>query len=92
MNNRANILPGDKHEYPERMNTRVAASYLGFSVETLRASRSTGLLCNQPAPPFRKIGRHALYDRSSLDNWLSNFPEMYPERANTAEHKLAGGA
>lgn len=61
---------------PQRLNTREAAPYLGLKAETLKTARSTGILCGVEPPPFRRLGRHITYDKTSLDKWLEQFPEQ----------------
>lgn len=59
-----------------RLNTIKAARHLGVSPQTLRTSRTTGVLCGVKAPAYRKLTRHVVYDRATLDAWLDQFPEQ----------------
>lgn len=50
----------------KRMLTTVdAAAYLGLAVQTLAKMRVSG-----ESPPFYKLGRQVLYDRTDLDEWI----------------------
>ncbi|MDX5338010.1 MAG: hypothetical protein LPK25_03210 [Cyclobacteriaceae bacterium] len=69
---------------PIACNTKVAAEYLGISEFTLKQSRSTGMLCGLPTPPYRKAGTKVFYEISKLKEWLSNVPEYF----NTAHEML----
>ena len=64
-----------------RLSTTEAANYLGFSVNTLRCARVSGMLASVAAPKYRKIGRRVFYEVSTLDQWLKQFGEQ----ANTAQ-------
>lgn len=57
------------------LTTEEAASYLGFTANTLRNSRSTGCLAGVQSPPYRKMGFKVRYERSTLDMWLAQFEE-----------------
>ena len=57
-------LPLDTHE---------AAMLLGYKSTTLRLSRVTGILGGVAAPAYRKLGRKVVYDRATLNEWLSQF-------------------
>ena len=58
-----------------------AATYLGCAPNSLKLSRSTGLLFSVPAPAFVKMGKTVRYKVSTLDTWLDQFPEQQ----NTAQ-------
>ena len=60
----ATDLPLDTHE---------ASLLLGYKSSTLRISRVTGILGGVPAPAYRKLGRKVVYDRVTLNEWLSQF-------------------
>ncbi len=61
------------HTHKSRLDTHEGASYISLASNTLRASRTSGVLCGVPAPAYRKIGRKVLYDRVVLDEWLNQF-------------------
>lgn len=61
-----------------------AAELLTISANTLRNSRSTGILCGKEAPPFIKMGRKIIYLKADLMQWLESFPKYN----NTAEAEL----
>jgi len=63
-----------------RLSTTDAASYLGFSANTLRCSRVTGMLASVSAPRYKKMGRRVFYEMDTLDEWL----EQVGEQSNTA--------
>ena len=60
----AEDLPLDTHE---------ASLLLGYKSSTLRISRVTGILGGVAAPAYRKLGRKVVYDRATLNEWLSQF-------------------
>ena len=64
----------------ELLSTKEAAPYLGCAVNSLKLSRSTGLLFSVKAPAYLKMGHAVRYKLSTLDAWLSQFNE----RQNTA--------
>ena len=55
-----------------RKKSSEAASYIGCSEYTLRASRSTGILLGVTSPEFIKIGRSIFYSEDSLNRWIKN--------------------
>ncbi len=55
----------DTPEAPLRGDTRFAAQYVHSST-----SRLEKLRCFGGGPPFYKLGRRVIYDRSDLDAWL----------------------
>ena len=58
-----------------------AATYLGCAPNSLKLSRSTGLLFSVKAPAYLKMGKSVRYKVATLDTWLSQFDE----RQNTAQ-------
>jgi predicted DNA-binding transcriptional regulator AlpA len=50
----------------QRLRTRAAADYLGYSESTLEKKRVTG-----EGPPFIRLGRSIVYDTRDLDKWLA---------------------
>jgi predicted DNA-binding transcriptional regulator AlpA len=66
------------------LDNRQTADYLGFSPSTLNNSRYTGLLGGVKAPPFRKLGKAIRYERTALDNWLSQFKPQTSTSENAA--------
>ncbi len=63
-----------------RLDTHEGAFHISLASNTLRASRTSGVLCGVPAPTYRKIGRKVIYDRVVLDEWL----EQFANQPNTA--------
>jgi hypothetical protein len=63
-----------------------AALYLKSTANTLKNSRSTGILWGVPAPKYLKCGRRILYRFSELDNWINQFGEFH----NTGEAAANG--
>ena len=59
--------------HKSRLNTHEGAFHISLASNTLRASRTSGVLCGVPAPAYRKIGRKVVYDRIILDEWLDQF-------------------
>jgi len=60
---------------PERFRTAEAARYLKISPSTLEHDRVDGRL----GIPFLRIGSVVLYERATLDRWLSS-REVTPTR------------
>ena len=60
--------------YDEWLTTEGAAIYLNLSVVYLKQARTSGILCGRKAPPFRKVGRKAMYRYEDLANWVNQFP------------------
>ena len=58
---------------PKLLDTHQSAKELGLASNTLRASRTSGVLCGVPAPVYRKLGRKVAYERVILDEWLDQF-------------------
>ena len=56
-----------------RLDTHEGAFHISLASNTLRASRTSGVLCGVPAPVYRKIGRKVVYDLAVLDEWLTQF-------------------
>ena len=50
------------------LNTKQAAAYTGFAVNTLEKLRCTG----DKGPSFRKVRRNVFYLKSELDLWMGN--------------------
>ncbi len=57
------------HQTNNLLTTQQAAERLHLAVQTLRSSRSTGVLCNRPAPQFIRRGRKVFYLADSLSEW-----------------------
>jgi excisionase family DNA binding protein len=51
----------------EMLDSGQAAGYLHLARQTLAKLRCVG-----GSPPFYKVGRQVLYDRSDLDAWLND--------------------
>lgn len=64
------------------LDSKEAASHLGFSLSTLNNSRCTGLLAGRKAPPHKKIGKSIRYERKALETWLSQFEDQ----TSTSDH------
>ena len=62
-----------------RLDTHESALYINLASNTLRGSRTSGILCGVASPTYRKLGRKVVYDRVVLDKWLSQFPNQ-PQR------------
>ncbi len=58
--------PADGEQSKRLLGTAEAADYIGLAVQTLAKMRVSG-----ESPPFYKLGRQVLYDRSDLDEWVS---------------------
>lgn len=71
-----------------RFSDHEAAAFIGCSSYTLKRSRTTGTLLGVEAPVHVKMGRMVRYERATLEEWLSQFPEY----ANTAQHNNGGEA
>ena len=69
------------------LSSEEAAGILPVAANTLRNSRSTGILCGRKSPPFMKIGNRVYYLRSDLEEWLGGFIKYN----NTSEFALEGG-
>ena len=65
----------------EILTSKEAAVYLGCALNSLKLSRSTGLLFSVRAPAYMKMGYSVRYNLSTLDAWLSQFTE----KQNTAQ-------
>ena len=59
-----------------------AATYLGCAANSLKLSRSTGVLFKKPAPTYLKMGSSVRYKIVTLDKWLDQFAEQ----SNTAQN------
>ena len=70
--------------HKHRLNTHEGAFHISLASNTLRASRTSGVLCGVPAPVYRKIGRKVVYDLVVLDEWLTQFSNQ----PNTATRKV----
>jgi hypothetical protein len=66
------------------LSNEEGAELLTISANTLRNSRSTGMLCGREAPPFIKMGRKIVYLKTDLMQWL----ESFPKHCNTSEAQL----
>ena len=55
-----------QRQWPDRMNRRCAAEYLGVTYATLEAWAVRG-----GGPYFYKIGRRVVYVRGELDAWMA---------------------
>jgi hypothetical protein len=66
------------------LSNEEGAELLTISANTLRNSRSTGVLCGREAPPFIKMGRKIVYLKTDLIHWLESFPKY----SNTSEAQL----
>jgi len=53
-----------------------ASDYLDCAPSTLKLSRHTGILFGVPSPEYIKRGRSVVYNKSTLDKWLSQFCEQ----------------
>jgi hypothetical protein len=51
-----------------------AAKFLGVPVNSLRKSRSTGLLYGVKAPEYKKTANRVFYQYAVLEEWLKNLP------------------
>ena len=52
--------------WPDRLNTKRAAAYLGVAYDTIKAWRKRGA-----GPVYHKIGRLVVYMKSDLDAWIA---------------------
>ena len=59
--------------FPQRLDTRQAAAFLGVQPSSLKYSRHTGQLCGVTTPAYRKLGRRVIYDLGVLQQWLDQF-------------------
>lgn len=71
-----------------RFDDHEAAAFIGCSAYTLKRSRTTGTLLGVKSPAHIKMGRMVRYERATLEEWLSQFPEYQ----NTAQHNNDGEA
>jgi len=71
-----------------RFDDHEAAAFIGCSAYTLKRSRTTGTLLGVKAPNYLKLTRMVRYERATLEEWLSQFPEYQ----NTAQHNDGGEA
>jgi len=60
-------------DFPQRLDTRKAAAFLGVQPSSLKYSRHTGQLCGVTTPAYRKLGRRVIYDLDVLQQWLDQF-------------------
>ena len=51
----------------ELLDAKGAAAYLRLASQTLAKMRLSGM-----GPPYYKVGRRVLYDRTDLDRWLDS--------------------
>jgi len=58
--------PASLDDTKRLLGTPEAAKYLGLAVQTLAKMRVSG-----DSPPFYKLGRQVLYDRSELEDWVA---------------------
>lgn len=65
-----------------RFDDHEAAAFIGCAAFTLKRSRTTGTLLGVAAPNHIKMGRMVRYEKTTLEKWLSQFPEYQ----NTAQH------
>ncbi len=63
-------------DIPAMLNNTAAAEIIGTTPETLKRSRSTGLLWGLPAPAYRKAGRRVVYHPSDLSDWTGSLPKF----------------
>ena len=63
------------------MNSKEAATYLGYAEITLRDSRVRGVLASVTAPPYIKQGKKVIYEKADLDAWRAQFKKI----TNTAQ-------
>lgn len=80
LNHKEHYMTEDKVIY----TSEGAADLLTLSANTLKNSRSTGILCGRDAPPYIKLGKKVAYRRSDLLAWLKSFPTYQ----NTAEEHM----
>ena len=59
-----------------QLKTSQAALFIGCASSTLKLSRHTGILFGVPSPEYIKRGRSVVYNKSTLDKWLSQFCEQ----------------
>lgn len=70
------------------LKTSEAAQHLGFSEKTLANSRYTGLLGGVKAPSYKKLGRTIRYEKTSLQQWLSQFKDQTSTSQNRASTEV----
>jgi len=66
------------------INEKQVSSENGVSHNSIRASRSTGLLWGQQAPTYLKIGTKVLYKREVIEAWFAQFEQVN----NTAQARM----
>jgi len=76
-----------KEIFEYALSSKKAADYLSVNEQTLRKSRSSGLLFNTTAPIFKKVGRRVFYLKDVLEAWVNNLPDY----SNT-KNKLSKGS
>lgn len=68
---------------PKLLDSKQASNYLGCGPNSLKVSRSSGILYGVRAPAYLKIGNKSIrYKISTLDEWL----EQFTEQNNTAQN------
>lgn len=64
-------------------NPEEAALYLGFTSDSLKASRTTGILAGVPSPTYTKIGTKSVrYRPEDLDAWVEQYAKVVEKAGN----------
>ena len=66
------------------MNSKEAATTLGYAEKTLRESRVTGTLAGVTTPPYIKRGHRVIYDEEDLLEWAAQFRKI----TNTSQSSI----
>ena len=56
------------------ITTAQAAEFLGYSPQTLKVSRCTGILAGVDSPKYIKMGKRIRYQIPALEDWVNQFP------------------
>jgi len=67
-----------------KMNSKEAATTLGYAEKTLRESRVTGTLAGVTTPAYIKRGHRVIYDEEDLLEWAAQFRKI----TNTSQSSI----
>jgi len=68
--------------YKKFLSSIDASTHIGCAANSLKQSRSTGMLMGVKAPAYLKIGYNIRYKVSTLDDWLDQFEEQLSTSEN----------
>ncbi|MEA3406409.1 MAG: DNA-binding protein [Pseudomonadota bacterium] len=77
-------MPNLEKQQLTHLTEKQVQSEFGIPHNSLRASRTTGLLWGKKAPSFLKLSHKVLYKRETIEDWFNQFEEVN----NTAEVRM----